>query len=66
MNGIDLVRLKADAQVAENYMAKAIEHAPDDPTRAFAAIDDATKIMRRMYVALHWEHMQTIRRVYRP
>jgi hypothetical protein len=63
MNGVDLIRLKADAQVTENYMAKAVELAPSDPTRAFAAIEDARKQMQQMYVMLHYEHINTIRRV---
>jgi hypothetical protein len=66
MNGIDLVKLKADCQVTRNYLALAIEHAPADATRAFAAIEDARKQMQQMYVALYEAHLQTIRRVVRP
>lgn len=63
MHGIDLIRLKAEAQVVKNYVDKAVDCAPDDPTRAFAAAEDARKHMQQMYVALHAEHVQTIRRV---
>ncbi len=62
MNGNDIACLKADAQAVENYMAEAIERAPTDATRAFAAIDDARKRMQQMHAKLHYEHIKTIRR----
>lgn len=62
MTGIDLIRLKAGKLAVNACLEKAVDYAEDDATRAFAAVEDARKQLQQMYVALHTEHIQTIRR----
>ena len=62
MQGIDLIRLRADRRVAVMYLERAVELAETDVLRAYAAVEDARKVLQSMSVALHTAHISITRR----